>query len=310
MSIYATIDVGSNSVLLHIARRLENGQFRPILDRATVTRLGEGLHATGRISEQAAERTLEELRTCAEAMRSYRVTAFAAVGTMCLRTATNAGAFIERVHASTGIPIEVISGEEEARLSYLAVASGTPGVAGDIAVFDVGGGSTEFTFGRGDRIVRRFSLEVGAIRLLETYLREDPPTLEAFEAMTRYLHAAFAPLEAVPGHQVLVGVGGTLATMAAVKLALAVYDGRRTHGTVLEAAEVARQVTVYRTTPLEARKRLRGMQPGRADVIVAGAAIVETVMKRLNAGRVVVSDRGLRHGLMMERFGPGREGSR
>ncbi len=303
LTIYATIDVGSNSVLLHVARRLENGRFETLADLSAVTRLGESLHRTGVISERAATRTIARLEAYAAAMQAFRVRAFAAVGTMCLRVAANTPEFVARARDVTGIPIEVISGEEEARLSYVGAASSFGGEAGDIAVFDVGGGSTEFTFGKGRRVARRFSIDIGAVRLMETYLGPEPVAREALQQMARELEHAFARLGTLPSFDVLVGAGGTLTTMAAVMLELPEYDAARVHRAVLHTDEVERQLELYRSLTLEARQRIPGMQPGRADVILAGASIVHAVMARLGTQEVVVSDRGLRHGLLEDRFG-------
>ncbi len=303
MSIYATIDVGSNSVLLHVARRLEDGHFVPLIDESTVTRLGEELHRTGKISPNAADRTLRVLERHARTMQANGVRAFVAVGTQCLRQASNSSEFIERVRAATGIPIEVISGEEEARLGYLAAASSLADPDVPVAMIDAGGASTELTFGQGPRIDRKLSLEVGAIRLTDTHVGTDIVRNEDLERLFDRLDQVFARIGPVPLVQIVIAVGGTATTLAAIKHQLRTYDPQQVHGTLLTRKELEDHIQALRTVPLEQRKRIPGMEPGRAEVIVAGASILRAGMRRLNASEIVISDRGLRHALMEERFG-------
>ena len=166
---YAVIDVGTNSVKFNISERRDDGSWRTLVDRAEVTRLGEGLEKTGAISSDAMERTIDAIAGMAAEAKERRVTAIAAVGTMGMRTARNSQQFIDAVEQRCGIRIEIIPGEEEGRLAYLAVKSGLGLGDGSLAVFDTGGGSTQFTFGCGSVVAERFSLNVGAVRFTEDY---------------------------------------------------------------------------------------------------------------------------------------------
>ncbi len=297
----AAIDVGSNSVKLHVADLGPGSRWAVVVDRTDITRLGEGLRDTGLITESAMERTLAALARFVAEARSLGAVHTVAVGTMCLREAANADRFVEVAKERTGLAIEVIDGEEEARLSYLAVVSGLP-VSQDVVVFDTGGGSTEFTLGRGGGIERRFSLNLGAVALTQEFLRSDPVTPGELEALRAHLEGALSGLEAPGKRCTLVGMGGTVTTMAAVKLELAPYDPDVVHGTMLTRAEVRSQVARYRETPLASRRAIVGLHPKRADIILAGAAIVLAVLDRLDADHMLVSDRGLRHGLLFDRF--------
>src|SRR5271167_4018345 len=166
---YAVIDVGTNSVKFHVGERREDGTWRTVVDRAEITRLGEGLEETGEISRDAMERTVSAIAAMAAEARDNGVTAIAAVGTMGMRTARNSQQFIDAVQQQCGVSIEVIPGEEEGRLAYLAVKSGLGLAKGSLTIFDTGGGSTQFTFGRGSVVSERFSLNVGAVRYTEQF---------------------------------------------------------------------------------------------------------------------------------------------
>jgi exopolyphosphatase / guanosine-5'-triphosphate,3'-diphosphate pyrophosphatase len=263
-----------------------------------------------------------------------------AVGTMGLRTATNSQAFLDLVKTRCGVAIEVISGAEECRLAYLAVRSASrrprrrpwrSGLAdGALVVFDTGGGSSQFTFGAGDRVERQFSLNVGAVRYTEQFHLDQAVTADvlkqAVQAIATDLHAldddlSFAetaraasqilarllhrpaPLERDAAQDSLVGMGGAVTNIAAVMLGLSKYEPDKVQGSVIDRAEIDRQIELYRTLPAEARRQIAGLQPKRAEVILAGACIVRTIMEKLERTSMWVSDRGLRHGLLIDRFG-------
>jgi exopolyphosphatase / guanosine-5'-triphosphate,3'-diphosphate pyrophosphatase len=302
MSTCATLDVGSNSVLIHIARRTPTGG-EVLVDRSEVCRLGEGLSRTGRIGEAATARTLEALSTFAALLADHHVDEVAVVGTMCLRVAENAAEFVDRVLRETGLEIEVIPGDEEARLSFLAVAGQLDAASERVALFDIGGGSTEFIFGTGHHIHERFSLDLGTIRPTETWLRSDPVTPAELAAMDEALAGELARLDDAPAFDLLMGMGGTLCNMAAVRHGLVSYDPELVEGTCLDSQEIAGQVERYRGQTIEARRAIPGLQPKRAEVILAGAAITRAVMGRLGVHQLRVSARGVRHGLMTDRFG-------
>jgi exopolyphosphatase/guanosine-5'-triphosphate,3'-diphosphate pyrophosphatase len=298
---YAVIDVGTNSVKFHIGEKGPDGGWRTIADRAEVTRLGERLTETGEISREAMERTVTAIGgMAAEAQRSD-VSAIAAVGTMGLRTARNSEAFITEVERRTGVRIEVISGEEEGRLAYLAVKAGLGD--GSLVVFDTGGGSTQFTFGHGSAVDERFSLNVGAVRYTERFGLAGVVSTEQLRAALDAIAKDLARLESARSPDVLVGMGGAVTNIAAVKLGLARYDADVVQGARVERTEVERQIELYRSRSVDDRRSIVGLQPQRADVILAGACTVLTVMAKLGKDSLRVSDHGLRHGLLVERFG-------
>jgi exopolyphosphatase/guanosine-5'-triphosphate,3'-diphosphate pyrophosphatase len=300
---YGVIDVGTNSVKFHIGERRPDGTWRTVVDRAEVTRLGEGLAETGEIGGAAMERTVAAIADMAAEARREAVSGIAAVGTMGLRTARNSQAFTGEVERRAGVRIEVISGEEEARLAYLAVKAGLGLADGSLVVFDTGGGSTQFTFGHGALVDERFSVNVGAVRYTERYGLGGVVSRETLRAALDAIAADLARLDTARSPEALVGLGGAVTNIAAVRHGLVRYDADIVQGTVLERAEIERQIELYRTRTADERRGIVGLQRERAEVILAGACIVKTVMSLLGKGALRVSDRGLRHGLLTERFG-------
>lgn len=300
---YAAIDVGTNSVKLLVAELAGGGRWITIRDRSDVTRLGEGLVERGEISSAAIARTVDAIAAMAAEAGSDGALAIAAVGTAAFRSARNRDAVVAAIADRTGIRVEVIQGNEESRLAYLAVKTGVGLGAGALAVFDTGGGSTQLTFGHGDRVDERFSIDVGAVRYTERFGLARAVNDATLEAALAAISADLTRLDGRPPVDALVAMGGSITNIAAVSHGLATYDPDVVQGTVLDLEEIDRQVELYRTSDLEARRQIVGLQPTRADVILAGACIVRTVMDKLGRDSLTVSDRALRHGLLDERFG-------
>jgi exopolyphosphatase/guanosine-5'-triphosphate,3'-diphosphate pyrophosphatase len=238
-----------------------------------------------------------------EEARRHQVRATAAVGTAGLRIARNREEVIAAIRDRTGITVEVISGEEEGRLAYLAVQAGLGVTEGSLVVFDTGGGSSQFTFGQGPKVEERFSVNVGAVRYTERYGLTGAVGPDVLDEALAAIAADLSHLDGRPRPDQLVGMGGAVTNMTAVKLELAPYDPDRVQGAVLDRAELDRQIELYRSRDAEARRLIVGLQPKRAEVILAGACIVRTVMDKLGQQSLTVSDRGLRHGLLVHRFG-------
>jgi exopolyphosphatase / guanosine-5'-triphosphate,3'-diphosphate pyrophosphatase len=299
---YAVIDVGTNSVKLNTSERREDGSWKTLVDRAEITRLGEGLEKAGEISPDAIARTVSAICAMATEAQQQGATALAAVGTMGMRTARNSGQFIDTVKQRCGVSIEIISGDEEGRLAYLAVKSGLGLTEGSLAIFDSGGGSTQFTFGRGSAVEERFSLNVGAVRYTEEYGLSGVVSPTQLHAALDAIAADLARLGTERSPDALVGMGGTVTNITAVKHRLAQYDPEVVQGSTIDRAEIERQIQLYSSQRLEERRTIVGLQPKRADVILSGACIVKTVMDKLGKDSLSVSDRGLRHGLLIDRF--------
>jgi exopolyphosphatase/guanosine-5'-triphosphate,3'-diphosphate pyrophosphatase len=300
---YAVIDVGTNSVKFHIAERTAGGSMRKVVDRAEMTRLGEGLDERGEIGPEAIERTASAIADMVGEAKRNGAQAIAAVGTAGLRIARNSASVIAAVRARTGVTIEVISGEEEGRLAYLAVKAGLGVPEGSLVVFDTGGGSSQFTFGCGARVDERFSVNVGAVRYTERFGLDNAISPGVLNDALAAIAADLSRIDGRPAPDVLVAMGGAITNMAAVKHGLKTYNPDIVQGTVLDRAEIDRQIELYRSRNAAERRAIVGLQPKRAEVILAGACIVRTVMDKLRQNAVRVSDRGLRHGLLVERFG-------
>lgn len=297
----ATLDIGTNSVLLLVAEATAEGP-RAVLERATITRLGEDVDRTRTLAPAARARTLECLARYAEDMKRLGVVACRAVGTSALRDAAGGGDFTREAEALLGVAPQVIAGEREAALTFRGALSGLD-ARGAVTVFDVGGGSTEIVQGTRDttaRVEAAVSLDIGSVRLFERHVRSDPPAPEELARVRADIDAALVSAPRGAGARVLVGVAGTVTTLAAVGLELDTYDSARVHGSVLSRVEVEALTRKLAALPLAERKALRGLEPKRADVIVVGALIVERVMHCTNASELVVSDRGVRWGLAEE----------
>jgi exopolyphosphatase/guanosine-5'-triphosphate,3'-diphosphate pyrophosphatase len=301
--VYAVIDIGTNSVKFHIGERRADGSWATLVDRAEVTRLGEGIAETGDIAPAAVERTIQAIAAMATEAQSNRASALVAVGTMGMRNAGNSDDFIARVREETGVTIEVIPGEEEARLAYLAAVAGLGLTDGRRVVFDTGGGSTQFTIGDGRTVGEQFSVNVGAVRLTGEFGLGGPISQERLDEVLSAIAGEFVRLDGVTPPEALIGMGGAITNMTAVLLGLAPYDPEVVQGSVLDRAAVDRQIELYRACDVEQRREIVGLQPKRADVILAGACVVRTVMDKLVMDALTVSDRGLRHGVLLERFG-------
>lgn len=290
----AIVDIGTNSVLLLLAERRADGTLAVTSDDSRVTRLGEGAAKSGQLRADAIERTVA-------ALREYRGLADAAgatlvpVATEGLRMASNQGEFLERARAALGVDVRMISGDEEAELSYLSVAREEP--AGPLRVLDIGGGSTELVSGEGERIVSRCSHRIGSVRLTEAWVDSDPPSSAAVAAMDRVATEAFAVQPLAPAPR-LHGLAGTVTTAAALLMGLTTYDRLKVDGTCWSVGEVEALRDTLAAEPLEQRASRPCLPTGRADVIVAGITILLAALRHCGADTLVVRDRGLRYALV------------
>jgi exopolyphosphatase/guanosine-5'-triphosphate,3'-diphosphate pyrophosphatase len=300
---YAVIDVGTNSVKFHLAQRETNGRWTTLSDRAEITRLGEGVGRDGAISPAAAERTASAIEAMVHEARERGALAIAAVGTAGLRRASNGQDVALRIEERSGVPVEIIPGDEESRIAYLGVQAGLDLPGGEVVVFDTGGGSSQFTFGHDGLIDERFSLDVGAVRFTEQFGLDRAVGRKELVAAREAIAGDLARLEGGTRPDALVGMGGAITNLTAVSLRLDPYDPDAVHGATLDRTEIERQIDRYAAMDAAARRSIAGLQPDRAEVILAGACIVAAMLDRLGQDRLTVSDRGLRHGVLLERFG-------
>ena len=293
--VQAVIDIGSNSLLLLIARRLPGGGFEILDDRAIVTRLSEGAAESGRLKASAIDRTLvalHEFRTQAQEV-GIVPRAYATEG---LRMVENPEDFLAPAAEVLGAPVEIISGEREAELSYLSVANECdPGQ--QLRVIDIGGGSTELIVGTGRDIVSAKSHRVGSVRLTERFVHSDPIHRDEIEAMERIVRESFAH-QPISHHRQLHGLAGTVTSAAALILGLTRYDRERVDRTRLSYEQVVELRNGLAKKSVAERREITILGRGRADVIVAGTTILLVAMEHCGAQELVVRDRGLRYALL------------
>lgn len=277
----AAIDCGTNSVRLLVAE-VDAGRVVPIERALQITRLGQGVDATGRFDPAALARTLAAFGDFATRLDALGVQRRRVVATSAARDAANSDEFFAGVLARVGVPAEIISGPEEARLSFIGAASGFHGLPQPVLVTDIGGGSTELAVGADGDLTHAVSLDVGSVRIRERFLAGDPPTPAEIAAATGHVESlldgsgiAFDKIAA------WVGVGGTGTSLAALALELPVYDSAKVHGSRISPDDLARLTGRLLAMPAAEVLALPTMVPGRADVICAGGLICRQIGARL-----------------------------
>jgi exopolyphosphatase / guanosine-5'-triphosphate,3'-diphosphate pyrophosphatase len=301
----AAIDIGTNSVLLLIAETTEGG-LSPLVERATITRLGEGVDRTRELAQAARERTLACLSDYASELARHAPARIAAVGTSAMREARGGPEFARQAERILGTLPAVIDGQREAALTFRGALSGLDLETGRrAAVLDVGGGSTEIVVGSRARasepnVESATSLDLGSVRLFERHVASDPPSPSELDAARRDVERTLSAERAVPKEATLVGVAGTVTTLAAIADEVDPYDSARIHGVRLSIGSVRELASRLAGLSLSDRKKLSGLDPRRADVIVTGALLVERVLAWSEKTELVVSDRGVRWGLAEE----------
>jgi exopolyphosphatase/guanosine-5'-triphosphate,3'-diphosphate pyrophosphatase len=299
----ATVDLGTNTVRLLVVEAA-GGRWRTLHQTQRVTRLGEGQAAAGRLLPEPMRRTAAAVTEFAQAARRLGATRLRIVATSAVREAANRAEFVAALEAQAGEPVEVVSGEEEARLALQGVASGLPDLGERFVLFDIGGGSTEFVRARAGRAAAAVSLRLGVVPLAEAWSEPGPVRWDRFAQMRagieRQLAAEVPPTIAAAGAGELVGTAGTVTTLAALDLGLAAYDADRVNGHRLTRAAVERALARLGALPVADRGRLPCLEPGRADLIIPGIAICLAALARFGREQLVVSDRGLREGLLCE----------
>ena len=300
----AFIDVGTNTLLCLIADIRDTGRFRVLDDLAEIARLGQGVDQTGVISAAGEERAIAILARCRDRCNDLGVEEITAVGTSALRDARNSDQVRARIRDALGIDIRVISGAEEAGYSFLAVQRGLSNLDHELLVIDIGGGSTEFILGNENGVSRALSVDVGSVRLTERYLHGDPVRADEVSAMGAAVVAQLAAVKseiiAQASSPTLVGIAGTFTTLVAIEKKLTRYSPSQVHGSVLNLPEVKGHVAMLQSRSVAERKQIAGLEPKRADVIFAGAFLIEKIMELFGARQVVVSDQGVRYGLLHE----------
>lgn len=295
-------------MLLTIAESVHGAlgpSLAPLLERATITRLGQGVDQVRRIDREARDRTLACLRDYAAELERLGVAELAVVGTSAMRDAENGAEFIEQAERILGVAPRVVSGAEEARLTFIGALSGLD-LEGPVLVVDIGGGSTELIHGSADplHVTDAVSLDVGSVRLTERHLHRDPPTETELALARQDVRAALRGVRRPPEDAEFVGVAGTVTTLVAVARQLDTYRGAAVHGQPLDAETVGNLARRLAELPLARRRELAGLEPARADVIVAGALLLDEALAWSQKQRLLASDRGVRWGILADLASP------
>ncbi len=302
MTRYAAIDVGTNTIRLLVADAEDSRTYRPVFQDQVVTRLGERLQETTLLAAGAVERTIAVLQRFAETAKAMGAKEVVAVATSAAREANNQREFLDRARREAGVELQVASEETEATLTALGVSHALGPAWPDMLIIDIGGGSTEFIALKAGKPAGHISLPIGVVKITEAFLKTDPPTAEEFEAASHSLREAIDQVPAsleMPKGGALVGTAGTPTTLAAIDLALGTYDGARVTGHRLPRGRIQELFAYLCTLPLAERRHVVGLEPARADVILAGALLTREIMQLFGFDELTVSDGGLREGILL-----------
>lgn len=296
----ATVDIGTNTLLLLVVNREEDGALSIFEDQVRFGRLGKGLDASGNLADESIATSIDACEEYRGLLQKHGVTRVRAVGTQALREAANAAAFVNPAEKILGTKIETIPGEREAQLVYRAVVEQFPDLAsGDVTIADVGGGSTEIIVARGGELDWFKSIKIGSVRMTERHLKSDPPTPEQTKAAAKDIDSQLAALK-LPEGVPLIGTAGTATTVAAVDLRLSEFSRAKVHGHRMDPGQVDRLLANFLDLSIAERKRMPGMEAPRADVIAGGTLIFSRIMAAMKAPSFIVADCGVRWGLAYE----------
>lgn len=314
----ASLDIGTNSTRLLVAD-CDGFQTRTVERRMVITRLGEGVDRTHRLAPEAVERTAVALAAYREVMSELEPSGVAAAATSALRDSENGEEFLDLAERSIGVRPRVLPGDEEAFLSFLGAVSDLderPESSGQMLVFDIGGGSTELMVGGLDVVggtngePRRDTLEVrsvdvGCVRMSERFLTADPPSPVSVGRMESHIVGRLKPAIAglLSARPVLaVGLAGTVTTISGINLGLEAYDTERIHHSRLSRGEVEEIFMKLASVPIEERRRVMGLEPARADIIVGGAAVLRVIMDLAGLDEILVSEKDILDGLVLDLY--------
>lgn len=302
-SIKASIDIGTNSVLLLVIRtKGEGNHFEVLAEDARITRIGEGVSDSSFLKYEAMKRTLNVLREYKKIATDLGASVFKVVATSAVRDAINSSEFIALAKQSLNIDVEIISGDREAELVYKSAVSSAKSLDNNrVLIVDIGGGSTEFIIGRKSKIEKVRSLQCGSVRMTEECLRNDPPTPLEIDSLRKIVKKNLS--EVAPSEwesEYCVGVAGTVTTVAQIMLGITHYKRNLIEGYKIEIQRLEELINKLYMLKIEERKKINGLHPDRADVILAGAVILQEIMNHFNYSFVITSTMGLRYGLLMD----------
>lgn len=301
MTRVAAIDCGTNSIRL-LVTDVVDGVAEEVVREMQIVRLGQDVDATGRLAPEAIDRTLAATREYIEMIAALHADRVRFCATSAARDASNSEDFLAAVEAIVGVRPEILTGAEEAQTSFVGATRGLGATGGDSLVVDIGGGSTELVVGRGEVVAWSVSLDVGSVRMTERFLMTDPPTGDEIDACSAYLHEVFAEAAgSLTPVATLVGVAGTITTVAANALNLPAYDRSAIHAARLTIDDVRAACASLVGMTVEQRRALPFMHPGRADVIGGGALVLDAVLTSLPlaTNELIVSEHDILDGIAL-----------
>jgi exopolyphosphatase/guanosine-5'-triphosphate,3'-diphosphate pyrophosphatase len=286
---YAVLDIGSNSIRM-LTCEVFTGQIIHAEKQLKTTRLGKGVNASGALAEDRMVASIEAIASFKAVAESQGVDRIVAMATSAVRDASNRALFLERVKAATGIDIEVLSGESEAEIGYLGVLKGVTRRIDELLVIDIGGGSTELILGNAKGIAEKISLNIGAVRMTDMFFTDGKADKKGLEAYMAEQLSVLKPTFEHRESRIAVGIGGTASTFAAMALALKTYDRERIHGFKVGMAQIEMLNRKLQTVDLDTRRKIPGLDPNRADIIIAGGIILQSLLSHFSYDSMTSSD--------------------
>jgi exopolyphosphatase / guanosine-5'-triphosphate,3'-diphosphate pyrophosphatase len=299
MNRYASVDIGTNTVLMVVADVSADGKIYPVFDGQQFPRLGKEVDAAGFIHDNSVVRVIEALRKFKRKAESLNVKEIYACGTSALREAENGHEVIQRIKERTNINVEIISGQTEAEYSYLGALSNLSYTPGRTGVLDIGGGSTELVIGEWHTVTSRCSIDIGCVRLTERFLSPLPPSSEKLRDASMYLYKSVREKIQNYALDTLIGVAGTVTTLAAIVQRLPEFSPSSLDGFVLTVDDIESFYETYSHYTLDDMKRIPQIPPGREDILLAGILILKNYLSLLSQNAIIVSTRGLRYGQLL-----------
>ncbi|WP_430884749.1 Ppx/GppA family phosphatase [Fusibacter sp. JL216-2] len=300
----AAIDIGTNSIRL-LKAEIIDGQLKSGNKALEMTRIGEGVNETGELSEAGMARSVKALKEFYEEAKTWGAQRVYALATSAVRDAQNRETFIKRVKEACGLDIEVISGDQEAKIGFLGVLAGVGSVEGKILVIDVGGGSTELIVGDSQGITLAKSVNVGAVRMTGKHIKTDPITDSEYLAVKKDIEdITRSVLDEIKAYKITkaIGIGGTATTLGAIELEMETYDRYKIQNTAVTGKDIQNMNERLRKLNLEDRKQIKGLQPKRADIILAGSMVIDHILDTLQIDAMHISDFDNLEGCLMERL--------
>jgi exopolyphosphatase/guanosine-5'-triphosphate,3'-diphosphate pyrophosphatase len=297
---YASIDVGTNTVLLLIAY-VDKG-ISDVLDVSTMTRLGEGLKKEGYLNDEAMRRAFYALEKYRTIIDENDVDEILCVGTSALREAENTETFLKMVSEKLKIDIRVIDEHDEAYYTYLSVKNDELIKDENFVVIDIGGGSTEIIKGNGQGFSDFVSLSAGTVKLAEMFIKHDPPLEDELFLLTAYVKGLLQRLSFAVCGSSLIGTGGTITTLAGIILGLEIFDKNKVHATVINLKEINTLINSMKNMDTNGRSAIKGMERGREDILLQGIIFLREIMVYCEIDNLVVSTKGVRYGVIYEKL--------